>query len=83
GDFALGTHKFRWEATINYGQTKTVTQQPGLVWQNILNALDAVTDDQGNITCRAGYTNADITTRSSTCAPLNIFGLGRASQAAL
>ena len=83
GDFTVGTHKFQWEGTINYGQTNTKTSQPGLVWQNIQNAVNAVPGANGTITCAPGYTNAPIATLSSTCAPLNIFGVGHASQAAL
>ena len=37
----------------------------------------------GNIICRPGYVNADIETGSSVCAPLNLFGSGNISQAAL
>lgn len=40
-------------------------------------------DSSGNITCAPGYTNAAIATISSTCAPLDVFGVGQASQAAL
>lgn len=83
GDFAIGTHKFSWEGTITYGQTITNTSQPGLVFQNILNAVNAVTGPNGQIVCAPGYTNAPIATVSSTCAPLNLFGTGNVSQAAL
>lgn len=83
GDFSVGTHKFTWEGTVTYGQTNTTTSQTGLVWQNIENALNAVQGANGQITCAPGYTNAAIATLSSTCAPLNIFGTGNVSQAAL
>jgi outer membrane receptor protein involved in Fe transport len=82
GDFKVGTHKFQWEATVVYGQTNTLTSQPGLVWQNIENAVNAVQGANG-ITCAPGYTNAPIATLSSTCAPLDLFGVGHVSQAAL
>ncbi|WP_420383000.1 TonB-dependent receptor domain-containing protein [Novosphingobium sp.] len=82
GDFKVGTHTFTWEGTINYGQTKTKTSQPGIVFQNELNALDAVQGANG-IQCAAGYANAPIATQSSTCSPLNVFGTGHASAAAL
>lgn len=83
GDFAIGSHNFTWEGTITYGQVNTTTSQPGLVWQNIQNALNAVVGPNGQIICAPGYTNAPIATVSSTCAPLNIFGNGNVSQAAL
>ncbi|WP_163334032.1 hypothetical protein, partial [Klebsiella aerogenes] len=53
-----------------------------LVNDNFFNALDAVQDGNGNIVCRPGYTNSPAQTISNTCAPLNIFGVGQASQAA-
>lgn len=83
GDFAIGSHKFTWEGTITYGQVNSTSSQTGLVWQNIQNALNAVVGPNGQITCAPGYTNAPIATLSSTCAPLNIFGTGNVSQAAL
>ena len=83
GDFAIGTHKFTWEGTVTYGQTNTTSSQPGLVFQNILNAINAVPGPNGQIVCAPGYTNAPIATVSSTCAPLNLFGNGNVSQAAL
>ena len=83
GDFALGMHKFKWEVSANYGHTDTTTDQRELVTQNFYNALDAVRDSNGNIICAPGYTNATIPTLSSSCAPLDIFGLGNESQAAL
>lgn len=83
GDFALGTHKFSWEVSANYGQTDSQTTQRELVTQNYYNALNATTDANGNIVCAPGYTNAAIPTLSSTCAPLDIFGIGQESKAAL
>jgi outer membrane receptor protein involved in Fe transport len=83
GDFMIGSHKFTWEGNITYGRVKSVSSQPGLVWQNIENAVDAVAGPDGTITCRPGYTNAPIATLSSTCAPLDLFGNGHVSQAAL
>ena len=40
-------------------------------------------DGNGNIVCRPGYVNSPFPTLSSTCAPLNVFGSGRASQEAI
>ncbi|MCJ2177237.1 TonB-dependent receptor domain-containing protein [Novosphingobium album (ex Hu et al. 2023)] len=83
GDFSVGDHDFTWDATVNYGHITSHTKSRELVTQNFFNALDAVTDGSGNIICNPGYTSATIATISSTCAPLNIFGYGNASQASL
>ncbi|MCJ2183941.1 TonB-dependent receptor [Novosphingobium sp. 1949] len=83
GDFALGDHDFTWEATVNYGHISSNTKTREIVTQNYYNALDAVLDSSGSIVCNPGYTNATIATLSSTCAPLNVFGYGNASKAAL
>lgn len=82
GSFSAGEHEWKWEASANYGHSRTEGRITELVQQNFANALDAVLDGNGNIACRPGYTNATIATASSTCAPLNIFGSGQASQAA-
>ncbi|MBO9499356.1 MAG: TonB-dependent receptor [Novosphingobium sp.] len=83
GDFNVGDHKWTWEATFNYGRTTSSTKSREIINQNFLNALDAVKDSSGNIVCRPGYTSASIAAFSDTCAPLDVFGYGLASQAAL
>ena len=83
GDFMIGSHKFTWDATINYGRVTTGTSQHELVTQNFYNALNAVRGANGQIECAPGYTSATIPTLSSTCAPLDIFGVHNESQAAL
>ena len=82
GDFSVGSKNFKWEASANYGRSRTEGRNYELVQQNFENALNAVRDPSGNIVCAPGYTNAPIATISATCAPLNIFGVGQASQAA-
>jgi len=83
GDFSLGDHKFTWDFNGTYGRVKTRTKTREIVNQNFYNALDAVRDGSGNIVCAPGYTNAAIETGSSTCAPLDVFGVNQASPAAL
>lgn len=83
GDFNVGDRNLTWEVSANYGHSQTTGHNFELVQQNFANALDAVRDPSGNIVCRPGYTNASIATGSSTCAPLNVFGAGNASQAAI
>jgi outer membrane receptor protein involved in Fe transport len=80
-DFAAG--RWNWEAAGNYGRSKTSSVSRELVQQNFLNAVDAVRDGSGNIVCRPGAVSAAIATVSATCAPLDLFGTGRSSQAAL
>ena len=83
GDFSIGqNHDYTWELAVNYGRSKDTFIQPVDVFQNVQNALNAQLVG-GQIVCAPGYTNSTIATLSSTCAPLNIFGQGQASQAAL
>lgn len=82
GSLNVRDHEWKWEASANYGRSRTEGRIPELIQQNFANALDAVRDADGNIVCRPGYTNATIAAISSSCAPLDIFGPGRASQAA-
>ena len=83
GKYHLGWRNFTFEAVANYGRSKTVGQSSQIVWQNFLNAVNATTDASGNIICTPGYTNSPIATVSSTCAPLDLFGNGQASKAAI
>ena len=82
GRFSLfGDRDLQWEIVGNYGRSQTTAENRVLATQNLLNALDG---------CRAGGTrfpttgisDAPAPTVSSTCAPLNPFGLNQASQAA-
>lgn len=82
GDFGIGGRTFNWEASANYGRSQTKGRNFELDNQNFFNALDAVRDASGNITCRPGVTNSTADTISKTCAPLNVLGIGQASQAA-
>ncbi len=83
GDFALGERKFDWDVTVNYGRSTSSTASRELVSQNFNNAVNAVTNASGQIVCAPGATNAAYPTISSTCAPLDIFGYGNASSAAI
>ncbi|HWZ64883.1 MAG TPA: TonB-dependent receptor [Steroidobacteraceae bacterium] len=83
GDFSIGqNHDYTWEVAVNYGHSEDTFVEPAYVFQNVQNALNA-TIVGGQIVCAPGYVNSTIKTQSSTCAPLNIFGAGEASQAAL
>jgi hypothetical protein len=83
GSFGISGREWTWEVVGVYGRSKTKGREPVLVQQNFENAVDAVLDANGNIVCRPGYENAPIATLSPNCAPLNLFGSGQMSQAAL
>ena len=85
GDFNIGSsHNFTWEVAANYGHARVVNSTPSLVWQNTINALNSTVDPAtGQIVCAGNPVAAPITTPSSTCAPLNIFGKGAPSNALL
>ncbi|SKB31853.1 TonB-dependent receptor domain-containing protein [Sphingopyxis flava] len=83
GTFEFAAGRWNWEAAANVGRSRTKSRSRELVQQNFLNAVDAVRDSSGNIICRPGAVSAPIATLSSSCAPLNLFGTGQSSQAAL
>jgi outer membrane receptor protein involved in Fe transport len=88
GDIAIGTRRFQWGVSANYGDSRTRSREPQLVQRNFENALDAVIDPStGAIVCAGTLdgtlVSAPIDTGSSTCSPLNLFGNGSPSQAAL
>lgn len=83
GTFNVGSRQYNWEIVGNLGQSKTRGHAPALVQQNFENAVNAIRDSSGNIVCAPGYENSPMPTLSSSCAPLNLFGSGLISQAAL
>jgi iron complex outermembrane recepter protein len=83
GDFAFGERNYAWEVAASYGSSSNTQVTPSYVFQNLTNALNATTNAQGQIVCAGTPVNAPVQTVSSTCAPLNIFGNGTPSQAAL
>jgi iron complex outermembrane recepter protein len=82
GDFAWGGRNFNWEVAASYGTSSNTQVTPSYVFQNVVNALNAVRNPAGQIVCGGTPVNAPIQTASNTCAPLNIFGNGSPSQAA-
>jgi outer membrane receptor protein involved in Fe transport len=91
GNLSLfGGRELKWELVGNYGRSQTTADNRVLATQNLLNALDAVQGPNGTIICRpggsrfptTGISNVAAPTVSSTCAPLNPFGLNQSSQAA-
>ena len=68
----------------NFGRSYAVGHQSDINVQNFNNAVGMVTPDNPNgVPCLAGLPNSPYPTISSSCAPLNLFGFGKASQAAL
>lgn len=83
GDFTVGERTYNWEAAANYGRSRDKSLAPAYVFQNLQNALNATTDGNGHIVCAGNPVAAPISTGSSNCAPLNIFGKGSPSAEAL
>jgi iron complex outermembrane recepter protein len=83
GKFSLGDRNYTWDVAGSYGSTSNTSFQPSYVWLNLQNALNATTNAQGQIVCAGNPVNAPISTGSSTCAPINIFGNGSPSAASL
>lgn len=83
GTFAVAAHDFNWEVAANYGSVRNTSDQSSYVFQNLQNALNATTNGAGQIVCAGTPVNAPTSTGSSSCAPLNIFGVGSPSPAAL
>ncbi len=83
GDFSLGDRNFNWEVSASYGSSNNTQVTPSYVFQNLANALNATTNATGQIVCAGTPVNGPTSTISSTCAPLNIFGQGSPSVAAL
>ncbi|MDB5498011.1 MAG: TonB-dependent receptor [Phenylobacterium sp.] len=70
-------HKYFWNASANFGKNKGTFQSPNIDQSKFLLAIDAIRDASGNIVCR------DPVARAAGCQPLNMFGLGAPSAAAL
>jgi iron complex outermembrane recepter protein len=83
GDFSWGERNFNWEVSVSYGTSDNTQVTPLYVFQNLANALNATTNAAGQIVCAGTPVNGPTSTVSSTCAPLNIFGQGSPSVAAL
>ncbi len=79
GDFG---NSFKWNASGQYGRTKFSNEQPyNLLVGNLILAADAVRDPaSGNIVCRANLGGAN---GAPGCVPINLFGKGSPSAAAL
>jgi outer membrane receptor protein involved in Fe transport len=84
GNFNIGERQFNWEVVANFGRAKTKGYSREVVQQNFENAVGAVTaDNPGGVPCLAGLQNSVMPTRSAACVPINLFGSGLNSQAAI
>jgi len=83
GDFSLASRNFNWEVSVSYGASDNRQVTPSYVFANFANALNSTRNAAGQIVCAGTPVNASTSTISSTCAPINIFGQGSPSLAAL
>ena len=82
GEFGSASN-WRYELAANYGRTETYYETGGNVLiDNFNRASNAVRNSAGNIVC-AVNADADTTNDDAACAPINLFGEGAPSQAAL
>jgi iron complex outermembrane receptor protein len=77
GDLDLMGHAFYWDVSANYGKSWGFFESPNIDQTKFNFALDAVKDASGAIVCR------DATARANGCQPINLFGFGAPSAAAL
>jgi outer membrane receptor protein involved in Fe transport len=80
-----GTFMDSWSYNVafNYGRTETYYETRGNVHlQRFTNAVNAVRDSSGNIVCSIN-TDTNTSNDDPACRPLNLFGLGAPSSAAL
>lgn len=96
GDLEFGGRDFNYSVSYIYGRSQQISTSTSIVQANFINAVDAVTDDDGNIVCRVtrdgpaafststNVAGAPISPLADTgCVPLNLFGDGAPSQAAI
>ena len=78
-DGELGS-TFRWSAYYSHGEFENNIDTPGFrLTENFANAIDAVVDPgSGDIVCRVALTDPN-----SGCVPINVFGEGAPTQAAI
>ena len=87
GRLALAGHELGWELTANYGRTDVTDRIPQIDEQRFVNAVN-VTTVAGRIACSASATVTGLPAgmgpiADPACVPLDLFGQGAASAAAL
>ncbi len=85
--FMIGERNFDAEIAVTYGRNDFVDFSQGINQQNFVNAVNVTRNTAGQIVCNPTPTlNATpgfTPTVDAACVPLNLFGQGTASQAAL
>lgn len=86
GDFGIGSRKFNYEVSGNYGRVDIKDTSQDLNAQNFINAVNVTRNAAGQIVCNPTPTfqaaPGGTPTVDAACVPLNLFGEGVASQAA-
>ncbi|MDP3854087.1 TonB-dependent receptor domain-containing protein [Phenylobacterium sp.] len=77
GEFDLMGRDYAWNISANRGRSQGNFKSPNIDQSRFVQAIDAVRDASGAVVCR------DATARAAGCAPLNMFGFGSPSAAAL
>ena len=96
GSFELADRMFYWEAYSNYGRSESFNYGTGLNQQRFVNAINVSVNGAGQVVCDPTARNATYLTPGSNgfaggpipvadpnCVPLDLFGEGRPSAAAL
>ena len=88
GDFEIGGRSFNWEVSANYGNSQGTYNANVLNQQKFVNAINVTTNAAGQIVCDPAPVRnvAPGTIRpvaDAACVPLDVFGEGRRSAAAL
>jgi outer membrane receptor protein involved in Fe transport len=74
---------WRYEVALNYGRTKTHFDATNrILLPNFLNSANAVRNAQGQIVCGINA-DANAANDDAACVPINVFGYGKPSAAAL
>ncbi|UYY58773.1 TonB-dependent receptor domain-containing protein [Sphingomonas sp. S2-65] len=71
---------WKYDFSVNYGEFRSLSRFPNnRIEQNFYNAVDAVRNGAGQIVCRINQTAVT----DPSCVPINLFGAGSPSRAAL
>jgi iron complex outermembrane recepter protein len=77
GAFNVLDRDFSWEVSANHGASDGSFRSPNIVQARFVQAIDVIRDASGASVCR------DAAARAAGCVPLNMFGAGAPSAAAL
>ena len=86
GQFGVFGREWNWEAYANFGEANGTDFGQDVNAQNFVNAVNVTRNAQGQIVCTATPTRPTggmAPVADPNCVPLDVFGNGRASQAAL